>query len=80
MPYSDRHHATQHLMEMLEPNPNLPKSLRDISEAVFNTANGMLTALHDGPELSAGLRHLLDAKDCFVRQGLVDWRGNGGTD
>lgn len=78
MPYDERHPSTQHLMEMLDPNPNLPRALREISQDIFDVANRMLTRLHDGPELTVGLRHLLDAKDTFVRQGLVDWRGNGG--
>lgn len=26
---------------------------------------------HGGPELTAGLRHLLEAKDCFVRAATV---------
>ncbi|PRY56421.1 hypothetical protein B0I28_10970 [Glycomyces artemisiae] len=30
----------------------------------------MIAALPDGPELTAGLRKLLEAKDCFVRAAL----------
>jgi hypothetical protein len=30
--------------------------------------------LADGPELSAGLRKLVEAKDCLVRQRVVDLR------
>ena len=30
------------------------------------------TLLQVGPELAAGLRMLLEAKDCFVRQALLD--------
>jgi hypothetical protein len=33
-------------------------------------AEQMVRDLPDGPELSAGLRKLLEAKDCFVRAGL----------
>lgn len=29
-------------------------------------------SVEHGPELSAGLRKLLEAKDCFVRQALLD--------
>jgi hypothetical protein len=32
----------------------------------------VLNLVNDGPELSAGLRKLLEAKDCFVRQSLDD--------
>jgi hypothetical protein len=31
----------------------------------------MISELPDGPELTAGLRKLLEAKDCFVRQALT---------
>lgn len=31
--------------------------------------------LDDGQELSAGLRRLLEAKDCFVRQAVIDRGG-----
>ena len=37
--------------------------LHDLAEAMVN-------ALPDGPELTAGLRKLLEAKDCFVRAAL----------
>ncbi len=36
----------------------------------------MIHDLADGPELSAGLRKLLEAKDCFVRQALVEGAGS----
>lgn len=33
-------------------------------------ADRMVERLDDGPELTAGLRKLLEAKDCFVRAAL----------
>jgi hypothetical protein len=36
----------------------------------FELAAHMEAALPPGPEKSAGLRHLLEAKDCFVRAAL----------
>lgn len=69
-----RHPGTEHLMEMLKPNPNLPPKLLEISEAVHGHAIGIINEVSDGPELTAGLRKLLEAKDCFVRQALVDSR------
>jgi hypothetical protein len=35
----------------------------------------MLQKLDDGPELTIGLRKLLEAKDCFVRQAREDADG-----
>jgi hypothetical protein len=61
-------------MEMLKVNENLPEMLRDVSKRFYDVANEMYWALKDGPELTAGLRKLLEAKDCFVRQALVDSR------
>ena len=49
---------------------HLPSRLRDISERICNTAEWMNAELPDGPEKSAGLRKLLEAKDCFVRAAL----------
>jgi hypothetical protein len=62
-----RHPATQHLARMLTPNPNLPERLASISWACEALAADMVWELPDGPELTAGLRLLLQAKDCFVR-------------
>jgi len=69
-----RHPGTEHLMEMLKPNPNLPDRLRVPADEIHSLAIVVLNHCEDGPELTAGLRKLLEAKDCFVRQALVDSR------
>lgn len=46
---------------------HLPGNLQPISEQVALLAHSMEVTLPDGPEKSAGLRKLLEAKDCFVR-------------
>lgn len=38
-----------------------------IRERCGALADDMIASCPDGPELSAGLRKLLEAKDCFVR-------------
>ena len=43
-----------------------------IAKAVYSTALVMAEFLEDGPELTAGLRKLREAKDCFVLQHLSD--------
>ena len=40
---------------------------RDTAAAVHDLAAEVVDTLPDGPELTAGLRKLLEAKDCFVR-------------
>lgn len=66
------HPATQHLLTLLTVNPNLPERLQAISRVAETAAFFLVDQLNDGPELSAGLRKLLEAKDCFVRQALID--------
>ena len=49
---------------------HLPELLQPISQECAETAFAMVGAISDGPELTAGLRKLLEAKDCFVRAAL----------
>lgn len=49
---------------------HLPKDLQAISQSVHVLAHLMEATLPDGPEKSAGMRKLLEAKDCFVRAAL----------
>jgi hypothetical protein len=44
----------------------------EISAACFDLKEEMLAQLVDQPELTAGLRKLLEAKDCFVRAALSE--------
>jgi hypothetical protein len=78
MPNETRHHSVQHLVDLLDPNPNLPAPLKHIAELCANLRDHVLADLDDGIELSAGLRKLLEAKDCFVRQALIDNRSDNG--
>lgn len=49
---------------------HLPEHLQAISRPIGELAQHFEAALHDGPEKSAGMRKLLEAKDCFVRAAL----------
>jgi hypothetical protein len=50
---------------------HLPEGpLRTASLRCHALAHGMANDLPSGPELTAGLRKLLEAKDCFVRAAL----------
>ncbi|MET8475441.1 hypothetical protein ABZY90_19505 [Streptomyces sp. NPDC006422] len=69
--YSQRHPGTQHLMQFFT-----YQHLQGVSFDVCNIAYKMVESLPDGPELTAGLRKLLEAKDCFVRAALA----RAGTD
>lgn len=55
-----RHFAYEHL----------PLRLQAVSAPVCELARAMVGALPEDPETTAGLRKLLEAKDCFVRAEL----------
>jgi hypothetical protein len=69
-----RHQATRQILRWFDAD-HLPEPLRATSEACGDLARRMVIALPDGPELTVGLRHLLDAKDAFVRQAIVSRDG-----
>ena len=49
---------------------HLPERLQVVSRPFGELATRMNEALPDGPEKSAGLRKLLEAKDCMVRAAI----------
>lgn len=49
---------------------HLPAKLQEVSKPIADLAKLMEETLPDGPEKSAGMRKLLEAKDCFVRAKL----------
>lgn len=49
---------------------HLPEHLQSVSKPLGDLAYLLEAALPDSPEKSAGMRKLLEAKDCFVRAAL----------
>jgi hypothetical protein len=49
---------------------HLPQRLQEVSKSVCDVAAEMECLLPDSAEKSAGMRKLLEAKDCFVRAAL----------
>lgn len=49
---------------------HLPEKLQKVSKPVGDLARAMNSELPEGAEKSAGLRKLLEAKDCLVRAAL----------
>ncbi len=49
---------------------HLPEKLQKVSKPIGDVARQMDAELPDGAEKSAGLRKLLEAKDCLVRAAL----------
>jgi hypothetical protein len=64
-----RHPSTAALLRWFD-NGHLPADLQAVSGAIGNVARNVADLLPDSPELSAGLRKLLEAKDCLVRAAI----------
>jgi len=64
-----RHPSTQQIARFFTFD-HLRDNLRPPSRACAELAQEMINNLPDGPELTTGLRKLLEAKDCFVRAAL----------
>lgn len=67
------HPGVAHLVQMFD-HDHLPPHLQEVAEPMQEMAQYFAGTLLPGPELSAGLRKLLEAKDCFVRQAVADQR------
>lgn len=64
-----RHPATAQIVRWFA-HDHLPARLAAVAAPCAVLAEEMVLGLPDGPELTAGLRKLLEAKDCFVRAEL----------
>jgi hypothetical protein len=62
------HPATTQILRFFE-FAHLPPRLQEISRPFHALAHDLAGKL-DGPELTVGLRKLLEAKDCMVRAAL----------
>lgn len=64
-----RHPAVRQLAQWFTFD-HLPDNARPPSRSCAELAQEMIDTLPDDPELTTGLRKLLEAKDCFVRAAL----------
>lgn len=67
---SDRNHFTQHIVSFFD-TEHLSDDLKPVMEIFMNTLADLLDELPDGIEFTAGLRKLLEAKDCFIRHAVT---------
>jgi len=65
-----RNAATVNVAQFFEFD-HLPFDLREVSVDCSRLAHAMIARLPDSPELTVGLRKLLEAKDCFVRAAVA---------
>lgn len=63
------HPATKAMMKNFRYG-HLPDHLKEVSAPICDMARKFAAEL-EGPELTAGLRKLLEAKDCFVRAAVA---------
>jgi hypothetical protein len=64
------HPAVAQILRFFE-YEHLPPALQEISQPFHELAHDMAERF-EGPELTAGLRKLLEAKDCMVRAALPE--------
>lgn len=67
--FGDRHPSVRAVLNWFAYD-HLPEHLRPFSAECCRTARFMVEWLPDSPELTVGLRKLLEAKDAFVRAAL----------
>jgi hypothetical protein len=68
---SPRHPATEAMLKHFR-FAHLPPALQEHSRPFGELAEHIADNVPDGPEKSAGLRKLLEAKDCIVRAALTE--------
>jgi hypothetical protein len=69
------HQATQQVLQWFD-SSHLPEDLQKVVAPLQVAANEMVR-LGVGPEMTAGLRKLLEAKDCFVRAAIQKKKDSG---
>lgn len=70
---------TVHVAQYFGEATGLPDHLRPVSDDCARLASQMIMALADGPELTMGLRKLLEAQDCFIRAANVIGSGDNAS-
>jgi hypothetical protein len=63
------HPSVAHVLQYFD-HAHLPPELAAISKPFGDLAHTLAASSLDGPELTAGLRKLLESKDCIVRAAL----------
>lgn len=69
------HPATEAILRYFEWG-HLPPRLQAVSRPIGELAHEFAATLPPGPEVTAGLRKLLEAKDCMVRAALDAGEGS----
>ncbi|MGB6246094.1 hypothetical protein [Gordonia sp. (in: high G+C Gram-positive bacteria)] len=73
------HPNTEHLLSLFS-YVHLPSSLQVVSRKFHDLAHDLVASYGEGPEASAMLRKLVEAKDCAVRQAVISSTAETRTD
>lgn len=69
-PFADRHPATLQVLKWFDVDGLPPGAPRELGRSCTALAMQHVAALPDGPELTIGLRALLDARTAFTRAAI----------
>ena len=73
-----KHPANQNIMQWFHVGDHLPEGLpRQVMVTLKLAAETLNREVPDGPEKTAGLRKLLEAKDCMIRASIPCERRSG---
>ncbi len=61
---------TGQLLRYFDDDTALPDRLREVNRPLQALAHELVSNLSVGPELTTGIRKLLEARDCFLRAAL----------
>lgn len=67
---ANRHPSEEAVLRFFEYS-HLPEPLKSVAAQCAVLANNMSDFIESDPELTVGLRKLLEAKDCFVRAAVA---------
>ena len=65
-PFAERHPGTRHVLKFFDYD-RFPEEIKPIGWAFHDLAHGLVAKLPDDPELVAGLRKLMEARNCMIR-------------
>jgi ferritin-like protein len=69
--YAHRHFSVVQALRWLDCG-HLPDDLRVVADVITVATDQLMDKLEDGPQLTRGLHALIEARDCMVRQAVLD--------
>ncbi|MGS2592240.1 hypothetical protein [Streptomyces hebeiensis] len=79
---TDQHPAIKEKLDFLTNYNHLPEPLFSVARVIGTAAEEIVNTVESSSQITIGLQHLIDAKDCFVRAKVVEVnkaKGNSGN-